>query len=215
MFECFHLLTSYFFPLIHHLILNSDSRIRFGSLNHRLETIGFSKQGFLFTFSFGFQFHLDSSCFGFGLCQCCLCFRFSFTNHLFGNSFSLQDRFLTGNLGRYDLLCFQGRFYLFGFRFFHFTLCNFAGSLYRGFRFGCCFTGLFIGFRLSYGKFGIRLRHFLVCFVSSYGSFSSGMFFSFCSLIVYPPKLFVFLYFSARARRSSSASSVRPVITAM
>ena len=47
------------------------------------------------------------------------------------------------------------------------------------------------------------------------GSFSSGIFFSFCSLIVYPPKLFVFLYFSARARRSSSASSVRPVITAM
>ena len=43
-FKCLHLFAGNFFPLVYHLILDSDSRVRFGCLNHCLEAIGFSQQ---------------------------------------------------------------------------------------------------------------------------------------------------------------------------
>ena len=106
------------------------------------------------------------------------------------------------------------------------SLVGFFASLAVGVLIGALagyLAGRFMGTETSWGRnillgvLGSFVGEFLfgLLGIHASGSFSSGMFFSFCSLIVYPPKLFVFLYFSARARRSSSASSVRPVITAM
>ena len=106
------------------------------------------------------------------------------------------------------------------------TLVGVLASLFVGVLVGALagyLAGRFMGTETSLGRnilmgvLGSFVGEFLfgLLGIHASGSFSSGMFFSFCSLLVYPPNLFVFLYFSARARRSSSASSVRPVITAM